>query len=352
MPVQYTGILDEHKAVRERGGHLRRLAHGRGLVPRAARRRGGAAPRHQRRRQARRRRRVYTCACLPTRRHRRRPHRLPRPTATTCLIVFNASQRRQRLRLVQRAGGRRCASSSTCRTRPALIARAGAEGGGAGAVARATQPVERAASRSPPRTATIGGVKAQVGAHRLHRRGRLRALLRRRASGASCGTRCSTRATPAALKPIGLGARDTLAPRGAPLALRQRHRRDHTPLEAGLGWVVKPTRASSARRRSPSRRPRGLHAQARRLRDEGARHRAPRLPARSTRAARRSASCTSGSLGPTVGKNIGLGYVPAALARAGHAAARRLPRQVARAPKSSRRRSTSAPREPHEESAT
>ena len=41
------------------------------------------------------------------------------------------------------------------------------------------------------------------------------------------------------VKPVGLGARDSLRLEMALPALRQRHRRQTTPLEAGLGWIVK-----------------------------------------------------------------------------------------------------------------
>ena len=84
MPVQLPGgILDEHRATRTAVGRLRRLPHGRDPLPRPARRRGRAAPGHQRRRRAHRRARALHRGLPARRRHRRRPDRLPRSTATT-----------------------------------------------------------------------------------------------------------------------------------------------------------------------------------------------------------------------------------------------------------------------------
>jgi aminomethyltransferase len=119
-------------------------------------------------------------------------------------------------------------------------------------------------------------------------------------------------------KPVGLGARDTLRLE-ARLSLYGNDLDETTsPLEAGLGWVVKfdagdfigreallQQRAQGLQRklcgfvmlgRGIPRHGYTLHAEA-----EG--------PAVGV--------VTSGSVGPTVGKNIGLGYVPPALADAG-----------------------------------
>ena len=49
----------------------------------------------------------------------------------------------------------------------------------------------------------------------------------------------------------------------------------------------------------------------------GARRRAPRLPDRRRPTGSRSATTTSGGPAPTLGKNIGLGYVPTATDAAG-----------------------------------
>ena len=62
---------------------------------------------------------------------------------------------------------------------------------------------------------------------------------------------------------------------------------------------------------------RAARPQARRLRGDRARHRPPRLSAPRHVEASEVGVCTSGSPGPTVGKNIGLGYLPAAMTAIG-----------------------------------
>jgi aminomethyltransferase len=67
MPVQYTGILEEHRAVRERAGPVRPVAHGRAV--RRGRRRGRGARRRARQRSADARRRprpVFDDLVAPT----------------------------------------------------------------------------------------------------------------------------------------------------------------------------------------------------------------------------------------------------------------------------------------------
>jgi aminomethyltransferase len=119
------------------------------------------------------------------------------------------------------------------------------------------------------------------------------------------------------LKPAGLGARDTLRLE-ARLSLYG-HDIDETtnPIEAGLGWVVKfekgdfVGRASLEKvRASPLPRKlvgfevtgRGIARQGYSLLDL---------------AGHKMGMCTSGSPGPTVGKNVGLGYLPTAMTRVG-----------------------------------
>jgi aminomethyltransferase len=119
-------------------------------------------------------------------------------------------------------------------------------------------------------------------------------------------------------KPVGLGARDTLRLE-ARLSLYGNDLNDETsPLEAGLGWVVKFDAGDFIGRQALlAQRDAGL---ARKLvgftmLGRGiARHGYPILdPSTGTKVG----EVTSGTVGPTVGKNIGLGYVPSALTSAG-----------------------------------
>ncbi|HSN96826.1 MAG TPA: glycine cleavage system aminomethyltransferase GcvT, partial [Candidatus Nanopelagicales bacterium] len=115
---------------------------------------------------------------------------------------------------------------------------------------------------------------------------------------------------PLGLLPAGLGARDTLRLE-ARLSLYGNDIDETTnPLEAGLGWVVKLDKGEFIGR-----------AALQRIKDQGlsrklvgfemtgrgiARHGYPLLDL----GGQRIGVCTSGSPGPTVGKNIGLGYLP------------------------------------------
>jgi aminomethyltransferase len=119
------------------------------------------------------------------------------------------------------------------------------------------------------------------------------------------------------LEPAGLGARDTLRLE-ARLALYGNDIDETTnPLEAGLGWVVKMNkpmfigkdallRASEA---GLSRKLVGFEMTGRGI----ARHGYPLLDA----SGQQVGVCTSGSPSPTLGTNIGLGYLPVALADIG-----------------------------------
>jgi len=119
-------------------------------------------------------------------------------------------------------------------------------------------------------------------------------------------------------KPVGLGARDTLRLE-ARLSLYGNDLNDETtPLEAGLGWVVKFDAGDFIGREALLRqRDAGL---ARKLAGfvmlgRGiARHGYPILDP-STGA--KVGDVTSGTVGPTVGKNIGLAYVPTSLSKTG-----------------------------------
>ena len=118
------------------------------------------------------------------------------------------------------------------------------------------------------------------------------------------------------IKPIGLGARDTLRLEARLSLYGNDIDEEHTPHEAGLSWVVKGKgfvgEEALARQKAAgvTRKLVGFV-----MKERGtARHGYPIVDGGERCAI---GVVTSGSLGPTVGVNIGLGYVPTALAQAG-----------------------------------
>ena len=119
-------------------------------------------------------------------------------------------------------------------------------------------------------------------------------------------------------KPVGLGARDTLRLE-ARLSLYGNDLDDSTsPLEAGLGWVVKLDKADFIGKEALLRQKAaglGRTLAGFEMRDRGiARHGYAILDAGS---GARLGTVTSGTVGPTVGKNIGMGYLPPSHAQPG-----------------------------------
>jgi aminomethyltransferase len=119
-------------------------------------------------------------------------------------------------------------------------------------------------------------------------------------------------------KPAGLGARDTLRLE-ARLSLYGNDLSDETtPLEAGLGWVVRFEagdfigREALLRQREAGllRKLAGFVMLGRGIARHG-------YPIHDPSTGAKVGEVTSGTVGPTVGKNIGLGYVPTPLARPG-----------------------------------
>ncbi len=130
-------------------------------------------------------------------------------------------------------------------------------------------------------------------------------------------TQLTALGAPLGLVPVGLGARDTLRLE-ARLSLYGNDIDETTnPLEAGLGWVVKMDKGDFVGRAALvavkaaglARKLVGFEVTGRGI----ARHGYPLLDARGTAVG----VCTSGSPGPTVGKNIGLGYLPAEMSAVG-----------------------------------
>jgi aminomethyltransferase len=119
------------------------------------------------------------------------------------------------------------------------------------------------------------------------------------------------------IAPVGLGARDTLRLESR-LSLYGNDIDETTnPLEAGLGWIVKLAKPAfvgkealvEVSRRGLSRKLVGFEMKGRGI----ARHGYPLLDRTGTTVG----VCTSGGPSPTLGKNIGLGYLPVAMSEIG-----------------------------------
>ena len=92
---------------------------------------------------------------------------------------------------------------------------------------------------------------------------------------------------------------------------------EHTPLEAGLGWIVKLDKASSsARPRWSTQKAEGVNRKLMGFELTERRHPAPRLPDPQGRHSG-SARSPRGTMGPSVKKPIGMGYVPDRAGRRG-----------------------------------
>jgi len=118
------------------------------------------------------------------------------------------------------------------------------------------------------------------------------------------------------LQPVGLGARDTLRLEARLMLYGNDITEDTHPLEAGLGWVVKLDAGDfigrdalrAVKTAGLDRKLVGFEMTGRGI----ARHGYPIVANGAP-----VGEVTSGSPGPTVGRNIGLGYVPLALGKAG-----------------------------------
>jgi aminomethyltransferase len=116
---------------------------------------------------------------------------------------------------------------------------------------------------------------------------------------------------------VGLGARDTLRLEGKLSLYGNELTEETTPLEAGLGWVVKPEAGDFIGKEALLRqRAEGVKRSLVGFVMLGrgiARHGYPIVDA----AGAPLGEVTSGAPGPTVGKNVGMGYVPVAYAPPG-----------------------------------
>ena len=121
---------------------------------------------------------------------------------------------------------------------------------------------------------------------------------------------------PHGLRPVGLGARDTLRLESRLMLYGNDITEQNHPLEAGLGWVVKldagdfvgKDALEAIKAAGVERKLVGFEMVGRGI----ARHGYPIVVD-----GQRVGEVTSGSPGPTVGRNIGLGYVPKSLSKVG-----------------------------------
>jgi aminomethyltransferase len=120
----------------------------------------------------------------------------------------------------------------------------------------------------------------------------------------------------AGIQPIGLGARDTLRLEMKFALYGNDIDATTNPLEAGLGWVVKPAKGDFIGRAAIEEcRARGVSRKL--IGFEMAERAIPRHGYRILAEGRPVGAVTSGSFGPSVERGIGLGYVPADLAAVG-----------------------------------
>jgi aminomethyltransferase len=314
MPIQYKGIVEEHRAVRERAGlfdvsHMGELElEGKGALSAVnelvtndlERVSDGQA--------------MYTCSCneggtilddlIVYRR-----------SAERVLVVCNASNREKMAAVFRDGTAGRCgfrdASDET-----SLLALQGPRALEVLAAAGAELDVARDLPSFRFRASKVAGVACTVA--RTGYTGEDGVELFVPNAGAPALFRALLEAgSRFGIEPIGLGARDTLRLE-ARLALYGNDIDETTnPIEAGLGWTVKLDKQAFVGQRAitrvkaegPARKLVGFEMVGRGI----ARHGYPLLDSSGATVG----VCTSGSPSPTLGKNIGLGYVPAALSAVG-----------------------------------
>jgi aminomethyltransferase len=314
MPVQYTGIVDEHQAVRNAAGlfdvsHMGELEM-RGpyagqvvdyLVTNDVGKLGDGQA-------------LYTCACNEA------GTILDdlivyRCAAERYLIVCNAGNLDKMAGVFQRAAEHHCEFENQS-DRTALLALQGPKAFDVLALAGKDAESLSTLGSFHFRDAVIANVRAT--AARTGYTGEDGVEIFCASSDApALWTQLLELGRPLGLKPAGLGARDTLRLE-ARLSLYG-HDIDETtnPLEAGLGWVVKMGKGDFVGRAALEtikahplpRRLAGFEVTGRGIARQGY----PLLDVEG----KAVGVCTSGSPGPTVGKNIGLGYLPTAMAEPG-----------------------------------
>jgi aminomethyltransferase len=310
MPVQYAGIVPEHKAVRAAAGlfdvsHMGELEmrgrHAGQVVDYLVTNDVGKLGDGQA---------LYTCACSES------GGILDdlivyRCTGERYLIVCNAGNKEKMAGVFQRAADHHCDFEDQSE-RTALVALQGPKAFDVLALAGKEAAGLSTLKSFHFRDAVIANVRTT--AARTGYTGEDGVEIFCAASDApTLWTQLLELGKPLGLVPAGLGARDTLRLE-ARLSLYG-HDIDETtnPIEAGLSWVVKMTkgdfvgRAALEKIRSQplQRRLVGFEITGRGIARQGY----PLLDLQGNSVG----ICTSGSPGPTVGKNIGLGYLPTAL---------------------------------------
>jgi aminomethyltransferase len=314
MPVQYTGIVHEHQAVRTAAG-LFDVSHMGELEMRGqyagqvvdylvtndvSKLTDGQA--------------LYTCACNEA------GGILDdlivyRCTKERYLIVCNAGNREKMAGVFQRAADHHCDFEDQS-DRTALLALQGPKAFDVLALAGKEAEALRTLKTFHFRDAVIANVRTTAGRTGYTGEDGVEIFCAWN-DAPSLWTQLLELGNPIGLQPAGLGARDTLRLE-ARLSLYG-HDIDETtnPIEAGLSWVVKMDKADFVGRsalekvksRPLSRKLVGFETTGRGIARQGY----PLTGLEGTPVG----ICTSGSPGPTVGKNIGLGYLPMAMSEPG-----------------------------------
>ncbi len=314
MPVQYRGVTEEHKAVREAAGlfdvsHMGELVldgeHAGAVVNYlitndAARLGPGQA--------------LYTCAC------NERGGVLDdlivyRLAEERWLIVCNASNRDKMAAHFGKAAEHHCGFEDAS-DRMAMIALQGPKALAVAALAGGDGPALGELPSFHFRDATLAGVRCTVARTGYTGEDGVE-LFCAPAHAPAIWRALIDLGRPLGLQPAGLAARDTLRLE-ARLSLYGNDIDETTnPIEAGLGWVVKLDKGDFVGREAlarvkaegPARKLVGFEMAGRGI----ARHGYPILDTSGARVG----VCTSGSPAPTLGKSIGLGYVPASMSAVG-----------------------------------
>ncbi|HEX6838120.1 MAG TPA: glycine cleavage system aminomethyltransferase GcvT [Polyangia bacterium] len=309
MPVQYSGILDEHKTVREAAG-IFDVSHMGEVIfrgPRAAeavqrlvtndvgKLADGKA--------------LYSCACRPS--GGIVDDLIVYREGDEYLIVVNASNRDKDVAWFREQVGGVC-DIEDASDRFALLAVQGPK-----AVALVQSLADAPVAQLPSfglRKAELAGQLTRVARTGYTGEDGFEIFVAADGAGAVWDALLDAGAK-VGLKPIGLGARDTLRLEARLSLYGNDIDEEHTPHEAGLSWVVKGKgflgEEALARQKAAgvTRKLVGFV-----MKERGtARHGYAIVDGDG----KPIGVVTSGSLGPTVGVNIGLGYVPTALAQAG-----------------------------------